>query len=168
MMCVSRFAHYLKVMARDTVGTFMEQKDCEEWLNKWIGNYVLGNPENGRRRDEGQVPAAGGPGSRSRQGQAGLVPGGGPPAAALPARRPGRLDAAGGRNPPEEGVTVVSVQSKTKPGPNGLGFCLPGNSSCNTALSRAHSTNKNARLTHPRSRPGVRTVNGYGFFVAWL
>jgi type VI secretion system protein ImpC len=45
MMCVSRFAHYLKVMARDAIGRFMEQKDCEEWLNKWIGNYVLGNPE---------------------------------------------------------------------------------------------------------------------------
>jgi len=45
MMCVSRFAHYLKVMARDAIGRFMEQSECEEWLNKWIGNYVLGTPE---------------------------------------------------------------------------------------------------------------------------
>jgi type VI secretion system protein ImpC len=45
IMCVSRFAHYLKVMARDKIGSFMEVKDCERWLNKWINNYVVANPE---------------------------------------------------------------------------------------------------------------------------
>ncbi|WBH16701.1 type VI secretion system contractile sheath large subunit [Sphingomonas radiodurans] len=40
MMATSRFAHYLKVMARDKIGSFMEAKDCETWLNRWIGNYV--------------------------------------------------------------------------------------------------------------------------------
>jgi type VI secretion system protein ImpC len=40
MLCVSRFAHYLKVMARDKIGSFMEVKDCERWLNEWISNYV--------------------------------------------------------------------------------------------------------------------------------
>jgi type VI secretion system protein ImpC len=45
LMCVSRFAHYLKVMARDSIGKFMEANECETWLNSWIGNYVLGNPE---------------------------------------------------------------------------------------------------------------------------
>jgi type VI secretion system protein ImpC len=45
MLCVSRFGHYLKVMARDKIGAMMEAKDVEEWLNKWIGNYVLGAPE---------------------------------------------------------------------------------------------------------------------------
>jgi len=40
IMCVSRFAHYLKVMARDKIGSFMEVKDCERWLNDWINNYV--------------------------------------------------------------------------------------------------------------------------------
>ena len=44
-MCTSRFAHYLKAMARDKIGSFMERTDCEAWLNRWIGNYVLGNPE---------------------------------------------------------------------------------------------------------------------------
>jgi type VI secretion system protein ImpC len=39
MMIVSRFSHYLKVMARDKIGSFMEVKDCERWLNSWIGNY---------------------------------------------------------------------------------------------------------------------------------
>ena len=44
ILCVSRFAHYLKVMARDKIGSFMEVKDCERWLNKWIGNFVVANP----------------------------------------------------------------------------------------------------------------------------
>src|SRR3954469_7163745 len=44
IMCTSRFAHYLKVMARDKIGSFMEVKDCERWLNDWINNYVLADP----------------------------------------------------------------------------------------------------------------------------
>jgi len=40
LMCVSRFAHYLKVMARDKIGSTMERGDCQEWLNDWISNYV--------------------------------------------------------------------------------------------------------------------------------
>jgi type VI secretion system protein ImpC len=45
ILCVSRFAHYLKVMARDKIGSFMEVKDCERWLNRWIMNYVVANPQ---------------------------------------------------------------------------------------------------------------------------
>ena len=40
IMATSRFAHYLKVMARDKIGSFMEASDCEIWLNRWITNYV--------------------------------------------------------------------------------------------------------------------------------
>jgi len=43
MLCTSRFAHYLKVMARDKIGSFMEVDDCARWLNEWISNYVV-NP----------------------------------------------------------------------------------------------------------------------------
>jgi type VI secretion system protein ImpC len=43
IMATSRFAHYLKVMARDKVGSFMEAADCEKWLNRWINNYVNTN-----------------------------------------------------------------------------------------------------------------------------
>ena len=45
LLCVSRFAHYLKVMARDKIGSFMETADCSRWLNDWIGNYVVSNPQ---------------------------------------------------------------------------------------------------------------------------
>jgi type VI secretion system protein ImpC len=41
LMCTSRFAHYLKVMARDKIGSFMEVADCERWLNNWIMNYCV-------------------------------------------------------------------------------------------------------------------------------
>lgn len=40
LLCVSRFAHYLKVMARDKIGSTMERSECQEWLNDWISNYV--------------------------------------------------------------------------------------------------------------------------------
>jgi len=45
VMATSRFAHFLKVMARDKIGSFMEASDCEMWLNRWIQNYV--NPMEG-------------------------------------------------------------------------------------------------------------------------
>jgi type VI secretion system protein ImpC len=48
LMATARFAHYLKVMARDKIGSFMEAKDCETWLNNWIKNYVNANPSGGQ------------------------------------------------------------------------------------------------------------------------
>jgi len=45
LLCTSRFAHYLKVMARDKIGSFMEVGDCANWLNDWIQNYVVSTPE---------------------------------------------------------------------------------------------------------------------------
>ena len=44
ILCTSRFAHYLKAMARDKIGSFMERDECERWLNRWINNYVLPEP----------------------------------------------------------------------------------------------------------------------------
>ncbi len=43
ILATSRFAHYLKVMARDKIGSFMEVEDCEVWLNNWINTYVNAN-----------------------------------------------------------------------------------------------------------------------------
>jgi type VI secretion system protein ImpC len=47
MMATSRFAHYLKVMGRDKIGSFMEASDCEIWLNRWIASYVNANDDAG-------------------------------------------------------------------------------------------------------------------------
>jgi len=41
IFAVSRFAHYLKAMMRDKIGSFMSRQDCEKWLNQWILNYVI-------------------------------------------------------------------------------------------------------------------------------
>ncbi len=40
ILAVSRFAHYLKAMMRDKVGSFTSKKACESFLNNWIINYV--------------------------------------------------------------------------------------------------------------------------------
>jgi type VI secretion system protein ImpC len=47
IMATGRFAHYLKIMARDKIGSFMEAEDCERWLNRWIRNYVNANDQAG-------------------------------------------------------------------------------------------------------------------------
>jgi type VI secretion system protein ImpC len=40
ILAVSRFAHYLKSMMRDKIGSFMSRTDCERWLGQWIQQYV--------------------------------------------------------------------------------------------------------------------------------
>ncbi len=40
ILAVARFAHYLKAMMRDKIGSFMSRTDCERWLNQWIQQYV--------------------------------------------------------------------------------------------------------------------------------
>src|SRR5580692_47919 len=41
IMAVSRFAHYLKAMMRDKIGSFMSRTDAEIFLNRWITRYVI-------------------------------------------------------------------------------------------------------------------------------
>jgi type VI secretion system protein ImpC len=41
IMAVSRFAHYLKSMMRDKIGSFMSREEATTFLNSWINNYVL-------------------------------------------------------------------------------------------------------------------------------
>jgi type VI secretion system protein ImpC len=43
IMATSRFAHYLKSMMRDKIGSFMSREEAHMFLNRWIGNYVLDN-----------------------------------------------------------------------------------------------------------------------------
>jgi type VI secretion system protein ImpC len=44
LFATCRFAHYLKCIVRDKVGSFKERSDMETWLNKWIKQYVEPNP----------------------------------------------------------------------------------------------------------------------------
>ena len=41
LFATSRFAHYLKAMMRDKIGSFMSRQNCQDFLNRWIANYVL-------------------------------------------------------------------------------------------------------------------------------
>ncbi|KPF68813.1 hypothetical protein IP88_11650, partial [alpha proteobacterium AAP81b] len=53
IMCVCRFAHFLKVMARDWVGKYTDAKECQKLLNDWLRKYVTGDDDAGdetRRR----------------------------------------------------------------------------------------------------------------------
>ncbi len=45
ILAVSRFAHYLKSMMRDKIGSFMSRSQCERFLNDWIINYTVANDD---------------------------------------------------------------------------------------------------------------------------
>jgi type VI secretion system protein ImpC len=53
-----RFAHYLKCIVRDKIGSFKERADMEKWLNNWIKNYVDGDPANSSEVTKAQKPLA--------------------------------------------------------------------------------------------------------------
>jgi type VI secretion system protein ImpC len=41
ILAMCRFAHYLKAMMRDKIGSFMSRSDCQRFLSQWIAKYVL-------------------------------------------------------------------------------------------------------------------------------
>lgn len=53
-----RFAHYLKCIVRDKIGSFRERDDMERWLNGWIMNYVDGDPTNSSQETKARKPLA--------------------------------------------------------------------------------------------------------------
>lgn len=53
-----RFAHYLKCIVRDKVGSFKERDDMERWLQKWIMNYVDGDPAHSSEQTKARRPLA--------------------------------------------------------------------------------------------------------------
>lgn len=53
-----RFAHYLKCIVRDKVGSFQTRGDMELWLNNWIINYVDGDPVNSSQQTKARRPLA--------------------------------------------------------------------------------------------------------------
>ncbi len=53
-----RFAHYLKCIVRDKIGSFQERSDMERWLNNWILHYVDGDPVNSSPGTKARKPLA--------------------------------------------------------------------------------------------------------------
>ena len=58
MFAVSRFAHYLKCMVRDKIGSTKEKEQLEKWLNEWITLYVDGDPKNSSEETKARLPLA--------------------------------------------------------------------------------------------------------------
>lgn len=58
LFATCRFAHYLKAIVRDKVGSFKERSDMEKWLNQWILNYVEPNPATASESDKARRPLA--------------------------------------------------------------------------------------------------------------
>jgi type VI secretion system protein ImpC len=54
-----RFAHYLKCIVRDKIGSFKERAAMEKWLSNWIHNYVDGDPANSPEYVKAEKPLAG-------------------------------------------------------------------------------------------------------------
>jgi type VI secretion system protein ImpC len=44
----SRFAHYIKVMMRDKIGSFMTKENVQVFLNTWMNDYILGKDDAGQ------------------------------------------------------------------------------------------------------------------------
>lgn len=58
MFAVSRFAHYLKVMIREKVGSYREAPQLSRWLQEWINDYVDGDPVNSTEDVKARRPLA--------------------------------------------------------------------------------------------------------------
>jgi type VI secretion system protein ImpC len=59
LFATCRFAHYLKCIVRDKVGSFKERADMETWLQTWIMQYVHGDPAHASEREKSEKPLAG-------------------------------------------------------------------------------------------------------------
>ena len=58
LFATCRFAHYLKCMVRDKIGSFKERDEMERWLTNWIYQYVDGDPINSSETTKAQKPLA--------------------------------------------------------------------------------------------------------------
>ncbi len=59
IFATSRFAHYLKCIVRDKIGSFKERDSLQRWLSDWILNYVDGDPANSTETTKARRPLAG-------------------------------------------------------------------------------------------------------------
>jgi type VI secretion system protein ImpC len=58
LFACNRFAHYLKCIVRDKVGSFRSREAMQNWLNEWILNYVDGDPQNSSEDTKAKRPLA--------------------------------------------------------------------------------------------------------------
>jgi type VI secretion system protein ImpC len=58
LFATCRFAHYLKCIVRDKIGSFKERDEVERWLQSWITQYVDGDPAHSSESTKARKPLA--------------------------------------------------------------------------------------------------------------
>jgi len=58
LFACNRFAHYLKCIVRDKIGSFKSREDMQRWLSDWIIHYVDGAPEHSSNETKSRRPLA--------------------------------------------------------------------------------------------------------------
>jgi len=58
LFATCRFAHFLKCIVRDRIGSFAEKDDMTRWLNNWINQYVEPNPATASEEAKARKPLA--------------------------------------------------------------------------------------------------------------
>jgi type VI secretion system protein ImpC len=58
LFATCRFAHYLKCIVREKVGTYKDRNNMQDWLQKWIKNYVTVNPDTATEAQKCEKPLA--------------------------------------------------------------------------------------------------------------
>jgi type VI secretion system protein ImpC len=60
LFATCRFAHYLKCMVRDKIGSSKTKAQLQEWLDTWLSQYVDGSPDSSDDVYKASHPLAGG------------------------------------------------------------------------------------------------------------
>jgi type VI secretion system protein ImpC len=58
LFATCRFAHYLKCIVRDKIGSFKARDDMQQWLQDWIIQYVDGDPQHSSEETKARKPLA--------------------------------------------------------------------------------------------------------------
>lgn len=58
LFATCRFAHYLKCIVRDKIGSFGDRDEMQRWLSSWITGYVDGDPLNSSEGTKARKPLA--------------------------------------------------------------------------------------------------------------
>lgn len=58
LFATCRFAHFLKCIVRDKIGSFKDRAAMQRWLSEWIMRYVDGDPANSTEEVKAEKPLA--------------------------------------------------------------------------------------------------------------
>jgi type VI secretion system protein ImpC len=58
LFATCRFAHYLKCIVRDKIGSFQGPDEMQKWLQKWLTQYIEGNPAHASEAAKARKPLA--------------------------------------------------------------------------------------------------------------